>query len=87
MKHAWIEELAQVVMGIRNKQEMIEFFHGLFTDGELEEVTRRLQIVKKLKAGVPQHEIAKELGVGVATVTRGSKELQRGRFKNVVSSR
>jgi Trp operon repressor len=36
-----------------------------------------------LKKGISQHEIAGDLQVGVATVTRGSKELQEGRFKNV----
>ena len=29
----------------------------------------------------PHHRIAEDLGVGVATVTRGSKELQDGKFK------
>jgi Trp operon repressor len=36
-----------------------------------------------LKSGIPQHEIAEKLGVGVATVTRGSKEIQKGNFKVV----
>ena len=45
--------------------------------------TQRNKIVKMLKAGVPQHQIAKELNIGVATVTRGSKEIQKGRFKVV----
>jgi len=42
-----------------------------------------LQIVRMLKKGVPQHQIAKELGIGIATVTRGSKELQKGNFKYI----
>lgn len=58
-----------------------ELISGLFTPGEIEEFARRLRIVKMLKRGVSQHVIAQKLGVGVATVTRGSKEIQRGRFR------
>lgn len=62
---------------------MQEFLHGLFTPQEIESIPRRLEIIKLLKKGVPQHEIAQKLGVGVATVTRGSKELKMNKFKNV----
>lgn len=61
----------------------VDFFKGILTIKELEEIPMRLEIVKLLKKGVPQHEIAKRLGIGVATVTRGSKELKLGRFKNL----
>ncbi len=54
---------------------------GLTTDKERHELAQRLEIVKRLKAGEPQAKIAESLGVGVATVTRGSKELAQGRFK------
>jgi TrpR family transcriptional regulator, trp operon repressor len=83
MKSEWLEELARVLTGIDNTEEMMEFLRGLLTEGELAEISQRVQIVKKLKAGVPQHKIAQEMGVGVATVTRGSKEIQKGRFKQV----
>lgn len=32
-----------------------------------------------LKQGIPQKEISKKLGVGIATVTRGSKALNKSR--------
>jgi len=62
---------------------MEDFLHGILTPQELDEVSVRLQIVKLLKKGMPQHEIADKLGVGVATVTRGSKEISRGRFGSI----
>lgn len=61
---------------------MVDFLNGIFTPQELIEIPTRLEIVKMLKEGIPQHKIAEELGVGIATVTRGSKELKKGRFKN-----
>ena len=62
---------------------MEDFLRGILTDAELSEISKRLQIVKLLKSGVPQKEIAERLGVGIATVTRGSKELQKGRFAGI----
>ena len=83
MKSDWLNELSQILVEIKNREELTLFLRGLLTEGELEEITRRVQIVKKLKAGISQHVIAKEMGVGVSTVTRGSKELQKGRFIQV----
>ena len=83
MNDAKLRELAAILMAVDNSDEMIILLRGLFTEKELEDVTRRVQIVKLLKQGVAQHVIAKKLGVGVATVTRGSMEIQKGRFRNV----
>ncbi len=83
MNPEWLDEVSAVLVRIYDKAEMTEFLRGLLTEGELEEITRRVQIVKKLKSGISQHTIARELGVGVATVTRGSKEIQKGRFRQV----
>ena len=83
MKPGWLEELSDVLVDINDREEMNEFLRGLLTEGELEEIARRIQIVKSLKAGIAQRKIAEQLGVGIATVTRGSKELQKGRFIQV----
>lgn len=76
-------ELVDLLLHIKTKEDMKDFLLGIFTQKELEEIPARLQIVKMLKKGLPQHEIAEKLGVGIATVTRGSKEIQLGRFKSV----
>ena len=57
--------------------------NNFFTPKELIEIPNRLLIVKMLKKGAPQQEIAKRIQVGVATVTRGAREIQKGRFNNV----
>lgn len=76
-------DLVSLLVSIDNTQEMRNFLFGLLTPKEREELPRRVEIVRQLKKGVPQQEIAARLGVGVATVTRGSKEVQQGRFENV----
>ena len=75
--------LIKILLGIKNPTEMSDFLSGLLTIRELSEIPVRLEIVRLLKKGVSQHVIAKKLGVGIATVTRGSKELSKGRFKNI----
>ncbi len=83
IKNNQLKELIEVFLTIKNREEMEDLLLGILTPKELEEIPTRLQIVKMLKKGTSQHEIAQKLGVGIATVTRGSKELQLGRFKVV----
>ena len=45
----------------------------------LAEVANRLQIFEMLEQGIPQRKIAERLGVGIATVTRGSKAYKKRR--------
>ena len=76
-------ELLKTLLSIKSEKELENFLEGILTPKELDEIPMRLQIVKMLKKGIPQHSIAEKLGIGVATVTRGSKEIQRGNFSSV----
>lgn len=78
-----LNNLVEILLKIDKKDEMFDFLQGILTPKELIEITNRLTIVKMLKKGISQHDIAGKLHVGVATVTRGSRELQKGRFKNI----
>lgn len=75
------DDLVEFVYSIRDKELLADFLLGLTTPKERAEMVQRVEIIKKLIAGQPQHQIARDLGVGIATVTRGSKELTQGRFK------
>ena len=70
-----------LVFSIRDEQLLEDFLIGVTTDKERLELNQRVEIVKRLLAGEPQAKIASDLRVGIATVTRGSKELAQGRFK------
>ena len=78
-----LEDLIKTVLKIKTEKEMYDFLQGILTPKELLEIPNRLQIVKMLKRGISHHDIAGKLHVGVATVARGSREIQEGRFKNV----
>ncbi|MCX6732584.1 MAG: Trp family transcriptional regulator [Candidatus Roizmanbacteria bacterium] len=82
MNTRYFNSLAETFLSLKTKRDMKEFLDGILTPKEREEIPVRLQIVKLLKKGIPQHEIASKLGVGIATVTRGSKELAKGNFSN-----
>jgi TrpR family transcriptional regulator, trp operon repressor len=78
-----LDEFIDFLLKLKNKNEMNLFLNGILTPKELIEIPNRLLIVKMLKKGIPQQEIAKTIQVGVATVTRGAREIQKGRFENV----
>jgi len=78
--------LSQLIITLQNKrttEEIEEFLESILTIKELIEISTRLEIVKQLKLGIPQQKIAKDLGVGVATITRGAHELKLGHFRDV----
>lgn len=70
-----------LVYSIKDIDLLEDFLMGVTTQKERQELTQRVEIMKRLLKGEPQHHIAADIGVGIATVTRGSKELALGRFK------
>ena len=74
-------ELAQALVDISDLKVAKDFLSNMFTPNELEELVLRLKILKSLKAGVPQRQIAKKLNVSIGTVSRGSREVKYGKSK------
>lgn len=72
--------LSKTLTQINNETKMKSFLDGLLTPQEIDELSCRLKIVKHLQDHVPQRDIAKKLGVGVATVSRGAREIKLGKF-------
>jgi len=71
-----LNDLLKHLLKEKTPKQMESALRALLTDSELDEITKRLQIFKRLQAGIPQRQIAEELGVGIATVTRGSNALK-----------
>lgn len=78
MEADWKKELVNLITSLRNKKETEELLKALLTPSEYDELAKRWQIVKRLIEGVAQREIKNELNVSIATVTRGSREIQYG---------
>lgn len=72
--------IARLLLSTKGIASMRKLVHGLFTESEILEIAQRLEIVRLLKKGTPQHKVALQLGVGVGTVTRGAREIKLGRL-------
>ncbi len=72
----YLDELLDHLLAVESREQLHQALEGLLSPSELVEISKRLQIFKLLKAGVPQRQIAETLGVGIATVTRGSRALK-----------
>ncbi|MEI8174434.1 MAG: Trp family transcriptional regulator [bacterium] len=71
------QELVEIFSKINgDKNLMREFLMDVLTPAEFEALALRWQIVKKLNKGETHRSVAGDLGLGISTVTRGSRELR-----------
>lgn len=79
MDKKYAEELVDILSGIAVSTTMSDTLSNLLTPQEMEEMALRLQIFKGLLNNKSQRDLAKELNVSLATVSRGSRELKYGK--------
>ena len=90
MNDVKFKKFVDYLYSVRDYDYFADFMRGITSDKDKQNLPKRVEIVKKLLAGENHHDIAEELGVGVATVTKGSKLVNQGYFKvrkTLVSSR
>ena len=73
--------LIALMCEVNDEKKMELVLHALLTDKELEAIENRIQIIKKLNQNKTQRQISSELGVGIATVTRGALAFKEGKFE------
>lgn len=72
------KELVEVLSKVaRDKRLLADFVRDILTPREFDNLGVRWQIVKRLAKGEHHASIAEELHLGVATVTRGSREMRK----------
>jgi len=54
-----------------------DFLYCLLTPAEIADIAARWALVKELKRKTPQREIARDLGISLCKITRGSRELKK----------
>ena len=70
--------LFDAVVLLNSRDEAASFFRDLCTRRELEEMSQRWAVVRKLAAGLPYREIATATGVSTATIVRINQWLRHG---------
>ncbi len=75
---AGLDDLADAVLTLRDRDEAKRFLRDLCTLPELEALTHRWQTVRLLEQGVPYLEIAERVPTSTATVTRVAQWLRHG---------
>jgi TrpR family trp operon transcriptional repressor len=93
MKHSnkkipeYKKQLVEIFSKIHgDKSLMAEFLLDILTPAEFEALALRWQLVKKLNKGETHRAIAGDLGLGISTVTRGSRALgnKKGGFNLIL---
>ena len=72
-----ISELCRMLAVTKDRELLESFFSCLLTPAETADIASRWALVKNLREGIPQREIAKNLGVSLCKITRGSRELKK----------
>jgi len=72
-----IAELCTVLSNVKDRELLESFLYCLLTPAETADIASRWALVKALREGKPQREIAKNLGVSLCKITRGSRELKK----------
>jgi len=72
-----LQELAKIFSDIKDPAVMQKAMLEIFTEKELRDVSLRLKLMKQLKQGQSQREIAATLGISLCKITRGSKILKQ----------
>jgi len=72
-----LSEMSRAVSLATDSILVEEFLRCLLTPAEIADVAGRWALVKALRSKKTQREIAKDLGVSLCKITRGSRELKK----------
>lgn len=74
-KHKITGDLFEIILNLKLRKEVVDFFVGLITPSELLMLARRIRIARELLKEKSYFEIRKELKVGNDTIFRTDKWL------------
>ncbi|MDO8626304.1 MAG: Trp family transcriptional regulator [Candidatus Magasanikbacteria bacterium] len=82
-------DLLEILLKIKNQSLLDDFLVDLLTPKEMQEIIKRWQLIKHLHQKIPQRQIAKNLKISIAKITRGSRALlnKNGGFNQILQKR
>ena len=69
-------EVAAAFASLRSAEDVRHFLAELCTPSECRDIALRWHLMKQLLAGTPQRAIARDLGLSLCKITRGSKYMK-----------
>jgi TrpR family trp operon transcriptional repressor len=72
-----LSELAETLARTGDPSLVKDFLRCILTPAETADIAARWALVKDLDAKIPQREIAKNWGISLCKITRGSRELKK----------
>ncbi len=72
-----LREMAGVLAAADDPEAILAFLQSLLTASEIGEISSRWELVKRLDRGQSQRQIARQLGLSLCKITRGSRELKK----------
>ena len=70
------QEILRLFAGISDVSMMRRLFNELLTESERHDLVLRWKLLKMLRDGIPQREIASRLHISLCKITRGAKILK-----------
>ena len=76
MVDEYLSELAFALAETKDALLIKNFLRRLLTPAEIADIAARWALVKALEQKIPQREIARNLGISLCKITRGSREMK-----------
>ncbi len=71
-----IYRIAKAIKQLKQEEDIAKLITELLTDNELRDLENRWLLMEALNNGSKQRDIAKEFGISLCKITRGSKLLK-----------
>jgi len=72
-----LNELSSALAEADDPHLIKSFLRSLLTENEVKDISSRWTLVRLIEKGISQRTIARELGLSLCKITRGSRELKR----------
>lgn len=79
MKKNNLSEICDIICELNKKEKIQTFLTEILTETELEDISKRWEILKFLSQNESQRNISKKLNVSLCKITRGSKILKNNK--------
>lgn len=78
LRTAIVDQLFDVILSLGDREECYRFFEDVCTVNEIQDMAQRFEVARLLEQGNNYQQIAAQVGVSTATISRVSRCLNYG---------